>query len=58
MKPGLHVVEVLAALDAELGADRVLVQENGLQDMWSYSFPRFECAHGAGSDGTGLRTGG
>ncbi|QQQ79218.1 thiamine pyrophosphate-binding protein [Saccharothrix sp. 6-C] len=48
-KPGLHVVEVLAALDAELPADRVLVQENGLQDMWSYSFPRFECAHGAGS---------
>ncbi|MEV8435759.1 thiamine pyrophosphate-binding protein [Actinosynnema sp. NPDC051121] len=48
-KPGLHVVEVLAALDAELPADRVLVQENGLQDMWSYSFPRFECANGAGS---------
>ncbi|MFJ6671347.1 thiamine pyrophosphate-binding protein [Actinosynnema sp. NPDC091369] len=48
-KPELHVVEVLAALDAELPADRVLVQENGLQDMWSYSFPRFECAHGAGS---------
>ncbi|WP_181320671.1 thiamine pyrophosphate-binding protein [Saccharothrix carnea] len=48
-KPELHVVEVLAALDAELPGDRVLVQENGLQDMWSYSFPRFECAHGAGS---------
>ena len=48
-EPGLHVVEVLAALDAELPAERVLVQENGLQDMWSYSFPRFECAHGAGS---------
>ncbi|MFI9007987.1 thiamine pyrophosphate-binding protein [Actinosynnema sp. NPDC053489] len=47
--PELHVVEVLAALAAELPADRVLVQENGLQDMWSYSFPRFECAHGAGS---------
>ena len=48
-KPQLHVVEVLAALAAELPADHVLVQENGLQDMWSYSFPRFECAHGAGS---------
>ncbi|MDU0293176.1 thiamine pyrophosphate-binding protein [Saccharothrix longispora] len=47
--PGLHVVEVLAALRDELPADLVLVQENGLQDMWSYSFPRFDCAHGAGS---------
>ncbi|MGQ4384841.1 thiamine pyrophosphate-binding protein [Streptomyces sp. SAS_270] len=47
--PDLHIAEVLRALDAELPADRVLVQENGLQDMWSYRFPLYSCASGAGS---------
>ncbi|MGZ9931891.1 thiamine pyrophosphate-binding protein [Streptomyces sp. NC-S4] len=47
--PELHIAEVLAALDAELPADRILVQENGLQDMWSYKFPLYACASGAGS---------
>lgn len=37
----LHVCEVLAALDEALPGDRVLVQENGLQDMWSYIYPAY-----------------
>ncbi|MEU0167326.1 thiamine pyrophosphate-binding protein [Streptomyces iakyrus] len=45
----LHIAEVLRALDAELPADRILVQENGLQDMWSYKYPLYACASGAGS---------
>ncbi|MCB5166103.1 thiamine pyrophosphate-binding protein [Streptomyces bambusae] len=47
--PDLHIAEVLRALDAELPADRILVQENGLQDMWSYKYPLHTCAGGAGS---------
>lgn len=45
----LHIVEVLEALDGVLPADRILVQENGLQDMWSYLYPRYTCSGGAGS---------
>ncbi|KOG51529.1 acetolactate synthase large subunit [Streptomyces griseoflavus] len=37
--PGIRVAELLAALDATAGEAHVLVQENGLQDMWSYCFP-------------------
>ncbi|WP_316527933.1 thiamine pyrophosphate-binding protein [Kitasatospora brasiliensis] len=37
--PGIRIAELLAALDATAGGPRVLVQENGLQDMWSYGFP-------------------
>ncbi|MER7666872.1 thiamine pyrophosphate-binding protein [Kitasatospora sp. NPDC096128] len=37
--PGIRVAELLAALDATAGEPRVLVQENGLQDIWSYGFP-------------------
>ncbi|RLV04593.1 acetolactate synthase large subunit [Streptomyces griseocarneus] len=37
--PGIRVAELLAALDATASEPRVLVQENGLQDMWSYGFP-------------------
>ncbi|MFF3646922.1 thiamine pyrophosphate-binding protein [Streptomyces sp. NPDC002564] len=37
--PGIRVAELLAALDATAGEQHVLVQENGLQDMWSYCFP-------------------
>ncbi|WP_428953912.1 thiamine pyrophosphate-binding protein [Streptomyces sp. cg35] len=47
--PQLHIAEVLRALDEELPADRILVQENGLQDMWSYQYPLYSCAAGAGS---------
>ncbi|MFE3185903.1 thiamine pyrophosphate-binding protein [Streptomyces violascens] len=35
----LHIAEVLAALAEVLPDDLVLVQENGLQDMWSYQYP-------------------
>jgi acetolactate synthase-1/2/3 large subunit len=45
----LHVAEVLAALDRLAAPDRILVQENGLQDMWSYFFPHWTCGAGAGS---------
>ena len=37
--PGIRIAELLAVLDATGGERRVLVQENGLQDMWSYCFP-------------------
>ncbi|MCP2253721.1 acetolactate synthase-1/2/3 large subunit [Prauserella aidingensis] len=45
--PDLHVAEVLTTVDEVVPADRILVQENGLQDMWSYRFPFYAC------DGTG-----
>lgn len=45
----LHIAEVLGVLDEVLPADRILVQENGLQDMWSYFFPVHGCAGAAGS---------
>ncbi|RAG86004.1 thiamine pyrophosphate-binding protein [Streptacidiphilus pinicola] len=45
----LHVAEVLAALDRLAPADRILVQENGLQDMWSYFFPHWTVGAEAGS---------
>ncbi len=35
----VHVAEVLAAIDAVVPPHRILVQENGLQDMWSYYYP-------------------
>jgi acetolactate synthase-1/2/3 large subunit len=47
--PGLHIVEVLDALTAVLPGDQILVQENGLQDMWSYQFPHYACDASAGS---------
>ncbi|MER5890190.1 thiamine pyrophosphate-binding protein [Streptomyces sp. NPDC001941] len=37
--PEIRIAELLAALDATSQEPRVLVQENGLQDMWSYGFP-------------------
>ncbi|MGW2479315.1 thiamine pyrophosphate-binding protein [Streptomyces sp. NPDC001571] len=37
--PGIRIAELLAALDATAAERHVLVQENGLQDMWSYCFP-------------------
>jgi acetolactate synthase-1/2/3 large subunit len=45
----LHVAEVLATLDQVAPPDRILVQENGLQDMWSYFFPHWTCGAQAGS---------
>lgn len=45
----LTVPRLLAELDRALGPDRILVQENGLQDMWSYFFPYWVCGPGSGS---------
>jgi acetolactate synthase-1/2/3 large subunit len=47
--PEPAIAELLDALDAVLPADRILVQENGLQDMWSYRFPLYACDGEAGS---------
>lgn len=38
-EPQIHVAELLSALDTVLPQRRILVQENGLQDMWSYFYP-------------------
>ncbi|GAB1689007.1 thiamine pyrophosphate-binding protein [Krasilnikovia sp. M28-CT-15] len=38
--PHLRIVEILAAVQ-DLAPDRILVQENGLQDMWSYFWPAY-----------------
>lgn len=37
------VVSLLAALAEVTDEDTVLVQENGLQDMWSYHYPHWVC---------------
>ena len=47
--PELHVAEVLAALAEVVPDNRILVQENGLQDMWSYRFPLYSCGADGGS---------
>ncbi|WP_330239799.1 thiamine pyrophosphate-binding protein [Streptomyces sp. NBC_00525] len=46
---GVPVADVLAGIDRAVPADRVLVQENGLQDMWSYFFPYWSCGATGGS---------
>lgn len=43
VKPSIHVAEVLQAVDRIAAEDRILVQENGLQDMWSYFYPYYSC---------------
>ncbi|MFJ8913073.1 thiamine pyrophosphate-binding protein [Amycolatopsis sp. NPDC102389] len=43
------IARLLQTMDAVLPPDRILVQENGLQDMWSYLFPHLPCRSGAGS---------
>ncbi|WP_031036547.1 thiamine pyrophosphate-binding protein [Streptomyces sp. NRRL F-5650] len=43
------VVQVLDALRDVVPDDSVLVQENGLQDMWSYHFPHWSCGSRGGS---------
>src|SRR5690606_11639845 len=45
----VRVVEVLDALDRTVPRDRVLVQENGLADMWSYFWPYWTCHTTGGS---------
>jgi acetolactate synthase-1/2/3 large subunit len=45
----LAVADVLAALNRAVPHDRILVQENGLNDMWSYFFPIWRCGSGSGS---------
>ncbi|SFS65839.1 thiamine pyrophosphate-binding protein [Saccharopolyspora flava] len=42
--PGL-----LAAVQDVVPEGRILVQENGLQDMWSYFFPNYSCGRRGGS---------
>lgn len=44
-----RIADVLDALARVLPGDLILVQENGLQDMWSYQFPRYACDGDAGS---------
>ncbi|HKN51508.1 MAG TPA: thiamine pyrophosphate-binding protein [Amycolatopsis sp.] len=46
---GSAIARLLQTMDAVLPENRILVQENGLQDMWSYLFPHFPCRAGAGS---------
>ncbi|GAA4884855.1 thiamine pyrophosphate-binding protein [Saccharopolyspora cebuensis] len=45
----LRVAELLAAVQRVVPEHRVLVQENGLQDMWSYFFPVYHCGRAGGS---------
>ncbi|MGO1049596.1 thiamine pyrophosphate-binding protein [Crossiella sp. CA198] len=45
----VHVAEVLAAIDTVAPESRILVQENGLQDMWSYIYPYYSCGARGGS---------
>ncbi|MEU4887759.1 MULTISPECIES: thiamine pyrophosphate-binding protein [Streptomyces] len=47
--PRLRIPELLAALTDVLPDDLVLVQENGLQDMWSYRYPLYQCGPDGGS---------
>jgi acetolactate synthase-1/2/3 large subunit len=43
------IASLLSTMDEVLPPTRILVQENGLQDMWSYMFPYFPCRAEAGS---------
>ncbi|MCC3380884.1 thiamine pyrophosphate-binding protein [Paenibacillus farraposensis] len=45
--PGIHVPELLEMIQTELPENLVLLQENGLQDMWSYFYPYFRFAAGS-----------
>ncbi|MBB3661594.1 acetolactate synthase-1/2/3 large subunit [Prauserella sediminis] len=48
--PGtVRVARLLSAVDSVVPRDRILVQENGLQDMWSYIYPYYACAAEGGS---------
>lgn len=41
--------ELLRLLQQEIPVTRVLVQENGLNDMWSYFYPAYSCGPKGGS---------
>ncbi|WP_246555869.1 thiamine pyrophosphate-dependent enzyme [Streptomyces virginiae] len=43
------MARVLSALAGAVPETRVLVQENGLQDMWSYFYPHWSCGALGGS---------
>src|SRR5699024_11304015 len=43
------VTELLTEVERTVPASRVLVQENGLQDMWSYFYPAYVCSERGGS---------
>nr|ACA34360.1 acetolactate synthase large subunit [Paenibacillus polymyxa] len=45
--PGIHVPELLDMIQTEFPENLVLLQENGLQDMWSYFYPYFRFAQGS-----------
>ena len=45
----ISVLDVLDALDGAVPRDRILVQENGLADMWSYFWPYWTCHSRGGS---------
>lgn len=45
----VSVAELLTTLDRIVPADRVVVHENGLQDMWSYFFPYWICRRPGGT---------
>nr|MDT0660474.1 thiamine pyrophosphate-binding protein [Micromonospora sp. DSM 115978] len=47
--PDVSVLDVLDALDGAVPRDRILVQENGLADMWSYFWPYWTCHTQGGS---------
>lgn len=45
----LRIPDLLAEVQRVVPQDRILVQENGLQDMWSYFFPNYSCGPRGGS---------
>lgn len=45
----ISVLDVLEAIDSTVPRDRILVQENGLADMWSYFWPYWTCHSSGGS---------
>ncbi|GII02774.1 thiamine pyrophosphate-binding protein [Planobispora takensis] len=47
--PGIHIADLLRVMDEVLPERRVLVQENGLQDMWTYFYPHWTCGPRADS---------
>ncbi len=44
-----HIATLLSELSSRLTEEHVLVQENGLQDMWSYFYPFWRATGSAGS---------
>lgn len=44
--PDIKVIEILQQIQSLFPQDSIMVQENGLQDMWSYFYPRFILGHG------------